>query len=151
MPVRSPPLSLADAFSTKGVERVQYLGHDVRTKNDYRASLHWEQLKNWLALKCLYLVLQGPELDLNDRISCIPLPKKDYKAFSKAYFRNVRFYPPEASMPWYPLSARIEWVKAKCVRPWDTNTSFEEMGQLENIRSTVELVKMVNSSFLIDE
>lgn len=136
------PVHSLDPFSLlkfNGKERVHYLGFDLSARNDTRISLRWYGSEKWPALKCLYVGLQDLELDLNAQINCIPLPKKDYKAFSTAFFKIERYFNPEEPIPWRPVPARIEWIRTQCIR----SVNLKEQNGFDS-----RLVKMVNTSSL---
>ncbi|OBT65369.1 hypothetical protein VE03_06050 [Pseudogymnoascus sp. 23342-1-I1] len=141
-PVQSP-----DSFSLlnfHGKERIRYLGFDLNARNDTSISHRWYDLEKWPALNGFYVGLQDLELDLNAQISCIPLPKKDYKTFSTAFFKIRRFFNHETPIPWRPVLARIEWIRTQCIQ----NVTVKEQSRYDEIKKASRLVKIVNTSSL---
>lgn len=138
-----------------GKERIQYLYFDLCARIDPNVSLQWYSLNAWPALKGLYLGnrQKKSELDLNGQIDFVPLPEKDYKSFSRAYFDFVRYPWTQAPIPFKPLAARIEWIRTHCVREYKprlSHSSWEEQSRYERIKNSVRLVKIVNSGSFWD-
>lgn len=140
--VRIAPVHSRDPFSSlqcDGKERVRHLGYDLSARNDWSILCHWVALEKWPALQCFYVGVQDPELD-----SCIPLLKKDYKAFSTAFLKIGNYHNPQPPIPWTPVLARIEWIRAQCIY----NSGLKDQSRYDRIREATRLVKIVNTSSL---
>lgn len=148
---RIPPLQPVPFCLLRPTDRarVRNVGFDLSAGSDKSMSLHWFHLEKWDGLKRFYLAIQDPKLDFNSQISCLPLQRKDYQAFSSAFFKlglsnAVPMHPP-TPIPWRPVAARIEGIRTGCIRKPDPWKSAEVKSQYDKIRETVRLVKIMNT------
>jgi hypothetical protein len=130
MPVSmpSPPPHSPHPFvrlDCNGKERILYLYFDLSARTDPNVSLQWYSLNALPALKGFYLGNRQKisKLGLNRQIDFVPLPEKDYKSFSRAYFNFVRYPWTQVPMPFKPLAARIERIRTQCVPEYEPRLS----------------------------
>ena len=122
-------------------KRVQFLCFDLGLKANI-TSLNWLNIQQWPALKCLYLGLQEPRLDLDRAVGFIPLKEKRHKAFVEACRSLFPFRILNAGALPRPAS-RVEWIKTHCIHGY---CGPEDQLRREEVKRTeVCLVSVVNS------
>lgn len=127
-------------------KRVRNLGFGLNCVNN-SVALNWSVLKTWPALETLYLGLLDSKLNMKSQILCRPLPTKDYRLFSKAFFdRSWGSRAPAGiwTAPWTPIPARIEGIRTECIHGYGLYFSPKERSRYNKIRDAVCLVKLTN-------